>query len=64
MSEKIRVLRVIEYTGDRAALEQHLKCVLYGEKTIHNVLGTYTVKAVTVGVVPEIYNPEQQNVYE
>jgi len=57
--DKIRVLRVIEYSGDRAAVEDHLKKVLYGEKTMtdHSPsrLGTYTIKAATVGAFPEIF---------
>jgi hypothetical protein len=57
MPDQIRVLRVIEYVGDRAAVENHLKSVLYSEKVVHGEHGTYTIKAATVGVVPEIYKP-------
>lgn len=52
MTDVIRVLRVLEYVGEREAVERHLRSVLYGEK----VLPKYSIRAVTVGVVPDIFN--------
>lgn len=60
MSDQIRILRVIEYVGDRAAVEEHMTHVLYGEKAIHSTQGFYRIKAATVGVVPEICKPEAE----
>jgi lysophospholipase L1-like esterase len=53
MSDTIRILRVIEYVGERAAVENHLRYVLQGEKLIKDPAGVYRIKAATLGVVPE-----------
>jgi hypothetical protein len=52
--DKIRVLRVIEYEGDRAVLEAHLNQVLQGTKVIRTAQGIYSIKAASLGTFPEI----------
>lgn len=64
MPDKVRILRIVEYTGDRAAIEQHFKNVLKGEKTFEvftdnrrdteGKLGSLTIRAATLGEFPEI----------
>ena len=51
MSDIIRVLRVIEYTGPRDKVENQVSRSLHGEKRLPNGV---TIKAVTVGNYPEI----------
>lgn len=61
----IRVLRVLEYVGERRAVEEHLRGVLYGERKFQvqkprgNVIGDITIKAATVGPIAEPLNPEE-----
>lgn len=52
----VRVLRVIEYVGPRAAIEEHLKNVVHGVKTfgVKNNTGEIEVRASTVGVTADI----------
>lgn len=51
MTDNIRVLRVIEYTGPRDKVEDQVARSLHGEKRLPNGV---TIKAATVGVYPEI----------
>lgn len=57
----VRVLRVIEYTGDRAAVERQLKGSLANgeERTFPwyengQNLGNCTIRVATIGTFPEI----------
>ena len=56
MSEdRIRVLRVIEYEGDRAAVEYQITRSLHGERqATWPDKGTVTIRAATLGTYPEI----------
>lgn len=51
MSEKIRVLRVIEFTGPRDKVEDQVARSLHGEKRLPNGV---TIRAATVGAYPEM----------
>ena len=51
MSDIVRVLRVIEYTGPRDKVEDQVARSLHEEKRLFNGV---TIKAVTVGAYPEI----------
>lgn len=51
MSDIIRVLRVIEYTGPRDKVEDQVARSLHGEKRLPNGV---TIKAATVGTYPEM----------
>ncbi len=51
MTDIIRVLRIIEYTGPRDKVEDQVARSLHGEKRLPNGV---TIKAVTVGAYPEI----------
>lgn len=50
----IRVLRVLEYVGPRAAIEEHLKQVIHGVKVNDTVLGRVEIRAATIGVTPDV----------
>ncbi len=50
MADTIRVLRVIEYTGPRRAVEDQVHRSLHGEKKLPNGV---VIRAVTVGGYPE-----------
>lgn len=54
--DKVRVLRIIEFVGDRATVEAQVTNSLHGEKTFHNTkTGSYvTIRAATIGTYPEI----------
>ena len=55
MSDKIRILRVIEYVGDREAVERQVAASIHGEKKVITSFGeNYTIKAATIGIYPEI----------
>lgn len=55
MSDLVRVLRVLEYVGDRAAVERQVKNSLHGEKSFYwNGLGQVIIRAATVGEYPEL----------
>lgn len=50
MSDKVRVLRIIEYTGERAIVERTVSRSLHGSHTF----GGITIRAATLGEFPEI----------
>ena len=54
--DKVRVLRIVEFVGDRQVVEAQVANSLHGEKTYHNTkLGGYvTIRAATIGTYPEI----------
>lgn len=47
----VRVLRIIEYAGDRHSVEAQVSNSLHGVKYPHNGL---TIRAATIGTFPEI----------
>lgn len=51
MSDTIRVLRVLEYTGPRDKVEDQVARSVHGEKRLPNGV---TIKAATVGAYPEL----------
>mgnify|MGYP000844751842 CR=1 FL=1 len=51
MSDIIRVVRVVEYIGERAAVEKVIKQSIKGTRIVSNKL---TINAVTVGDFAEI----------
>lgn len=53
MSDTIRILRVIEYSGPRAAVEDQVSRSLHGEKKFNNGV---VIRAATVGSYPELLN--------
>ncbi len=51
MTDIIRVLRVIEYTGPRAAVENQVANSIHGEKRLTNGV---IIRVATVGAYPEL----------
>ena len=51
MSDMIRVLRIVEYIGDRDVVERTLNKSIHGIKTVNRDL---TIIATTIGGFPEI----------
>lgn len=54
MSEVVRVLRVIEYVGERAAVESQVARSLHGSKVFGTKTGWVSISVATVGVFPEV----------
>jgi len=54
MKEKVRVLRIISYTGDRAAVERIVEESLHGRKDVKWPEGNITIEVATLGEFPEI----------
>jgi hypothetical protein len=48
--EIVRVLRVIEYIGEREAVEACVAMSLHGVKILPN----YDIRAATIGIYPEV----------
>ena len=48
--DSVRVLRVIEYTGPRDAVEEQVKRSIHGERRVKGVV----IRAATVGDYPDI----------
>jgi hypothetical protein len=68
MQQQIRILRVLEYSGDREAVEQMLRRSMNEEKTFEQYnpetrkfLGKITIKAATLGIVPELLEKGEEN---
>ena len=58
-SEVVRVLRVVEYVGDREWVEWQVAHSIQGEKEVDSTLsnnphGKGIIKAATIGIYPEI----------
>lgn len=53
----VRVLRVIEYVGPRAQVEQQVKQSIHGEK----IIGKMSIRVATLGAYPDILIPEGEN---
>ena len=47
--DKVRVLRVVEYVGDRNAVESEVTRAIHGERVIEGRDGTVLIKAATLG---------------
>ena len=64
MSEIVRVLRVIEYVGDREDVEFIINESIQGQRTIKfKGKGTVVIKTATIGNFPEILEiKDKQNV--
>lgn len=56
MSDIIRVLRVIEYVGERIVVEKQVANSLHSTKTLPGL----TISAATVGTFPEILNQTKE----
>ena len=59
MSDLVRVLRIIEYTGEREAVEAAVAKSLHGEKRLVNGKNFgLIIRAATIGTYPEILEVE------
>jgi len=58
MAQLVRVLRVIEYVGERHAVEEALDAAISGRKRIGTKVGgtKLTITAATLGEYPDIIN--------
>lgn len=54
MGEQIRVLRVLEYVGDRSRVEAQVAQSIHGERNCDGIGGKLTIRAATLGTYPEI----------
>lgn len=58
--QQVRILRVLEYTGDLEAIEEHLKHITYGTQTFQvedaqrRHLGMVTIRSAIIHSFPEI----------
>ena len=50
MSDIIRVLRVVEYTGDRSVVEETVSRSIHGEHKSRGMI----IRVATIGTYPEI----------
>lgn len=58
MEDQVRVLRVIEYVGNRSAVEACIKNSVHGELVIEG--RGYVIRAATVGIYPEILTNQEK----
>lgn len=56
-SDIVRIVRVIEYTGDRERVEQTIAESLHGTTKLGRGL---TIRTATIGEFPEILETDQQ----
>lgn len=54
VEDKIRVLRIIEYVGDRTAVEAIIEESIHGTKRINRHKGICIIRAGTIGYSPEV----------
>jgi hypothetical protein len=54
MKEKVRVLRIIEYTGDREAVEKIVSGSIHGQRDVKWPEGGVCIRVATIGEYPEI----------
>lgn len=54
MEDIVRVLRIVEYTGPRGAVEVSVANSIHGERRIIRTDGVLTIRASTIGTYPEI----------
>ncbi len=64
MADIIRVLRVIEYVGERSAIEEVVSKSIHGVKQYDHRLengskASVTIRAGTVGLYPELLTGDQ-----
>ena len=52
MSDQVRVLRIIEYTGKRNAVEELVSISIHGEKIVNK--GDVVIRVATIGEYPEV----------
>ena len=52
--DQIRIIRIYEFSGDRAAVERQVAMSVQGEKSWEWRGERVTIKAATLGVYPEI----------
>ena len=52
---KIRVLRIIEYTGDRDRVERTLETSIHGTKTLDRM----SIRVATIGLTPELLESDK-----
>ena len=60
MKEQVRVLRVIEYTGDRDTVGGIINISIHGEKKVKGAV----IRVATVGNYPEILSQPKQEAEE
>ena len=58
--EKVRVLRVIEYVGDREWVEATVAKSLHGTKHVISIPGG-TIRAATIGEYPEVLDRDEDD---
>ena len=58
--DQVRVLRVIEYVGDREFIENTVAGSIHGTKHIHGKRGKMTIRAATITGYPEILEPSKE----
>ena len=56
--DKVRVLRIIEYAGDRNVVEDRIERSIHGTYVYNGEHGRMTIRAATIGNYPEILEPE------
>lgn len=56
MMDKVRVLRIIEYTGSREFVEAQLLNSVHGER---KGIGDVVIRAATIGLYPEILEQKE-----
>ena len=60
--DKVRVLRIIEYVGDREPVEETIRKSIHGRKQIDFKSGTVIITAATIGDYPGILNSNNRAV--
>jgi hypothetical protein len=59
--DKVRVLRVLEYVGDRAKVEAVIAGSIHGSRVFGFTGNFLEIRAATIGVYPEILSSEETN---
>lgn len=52
--DQVRVMRVLEYVGDRSWVEDQVNRSIQGERFFIGVKGSGVIRAATIGSYPEI----------
>lgn len=61
-SDKIRVLRIIEYTGPREAIEDQINRSIHGTRVYNHRLGEVRITVATIGNYPEVIEAARQEI--
>lgn len=65
MTEKIRVLRILEYVGDRKDIEEILARSIHGQRIVREPRLTskygVIINAATIGLFPEIMESKNEH---